>query len=188
MLGHEASDTASQRGKRSLSVDDRRSRPPSRTLRSPAGDLDLIKLPFILGAIAIGVVIAMQPGLNADVARRLGSPVTAAFLSIAVAFVLSVAYVVLAREPVSWSALPSLPWYLWLGGAIGFMFVVGTMWLAPVLGAALLFTAIIAGQLIGATLADHFGFFGYRIQAIDPWRLVGIGLVLAGVLVFQRSA
>lgn len=145
------------------------------------------KLPYILVAVVMGVVVAIQPGLNADVARRLGSPVGAAFLSIAISFAASLAYVVIAREPIGFSGLASLPWYLWLAGIIGFMFVVGGLWLAPVLGAALLFASIVAGQMIGATLADQFGFAGYQAQSLDPWRLAGIGLVLAGVIVFQRS-
>lgn len=145
------------------------------------------RLPYILVAVVLGAVVAMQPGLNADVARRIGSPVAAAFVSILVAFLLSFAYVILARESVSWGVLTSMPRHLWVAGLVGFMFVVGGLWLAPILGAALLFASIVAGQMIGATLADQFGFAGYQAQSLDPWRIAGIGLVIAGVLVFQRS-
>ena len=146
------------------------------------------KLRFVLAAFAIGGVLALQPGLNAEVARRLGSPFGAGVLSICVSFALVLALFLSSGQGASWSAALSMPWYLWLAGAIGVVFVVGTLWLAPILGAALLFVCIIAGQMITATLADAIGFGGYQAQAFDPWRIVGLGLVLAGVWLFQRPA
>jgi transporter family-2 protein len=144
------------------------------------------KLPYILIAIVLGGMIALQPGLNADVARRIGSPFGAAFISILVAFVLSLVYVVVTRQPVGWASLPALPWHLWFAGAIGFLFVAAGLWLAPILGASLLFAALIAGQMIVALAADRFGVGGYQVQTIDTWRIAGIGFVLVGVWMFQR--
>jgi transporter family-2 protein len=147
----------------------------------------LPKLPFILVAIAIGGVLTLQPGLNAEVARRVGNPFGAGVISIFVSFAVAVALFLSARQNVTWGAALSMPWYLWLGGTIGVIFVVGTLWLAPILGAAVLFVCMIAGQMIAATLADAIGFGGYQAQAFDPWRIAGIGLVLAGVWIFQRA-
>jgi len=148
----------------------------------------LPKLPFILVAIGIGGVLTLQPGLNAEVARRLGNPFGAGVISIFVSFALVVVLNLAMRQSVSWDAALSMPWYLWLAGTIGVLFVIGTLWLAPILGAALLFVCMIAGQMIAATLADVIGFGGYQAQAFDLWRIAGIGLVLAGVWIFQRSA
>jgi transporter family-2 protein len=150
-------------------------------------DRPVSKFPFIMAAIALGAVIALQPGFNADVARRIGSPVGAAFLSILVSFTLSLAYLLVSRETVSWTTVATMPWPLWFGGVIGFGFVVGGLWLAPALGASVLFASIVAGQMIMAVAADHFGLAGYQAQSFDPWRLAGIGLVVGGVLVFQRA-
>ena len=65
--------------------------------------------------------------------------------------------------------------------------MVGGLWLAPILGAALLFAAVVAGQMIVATLADLIGFSGYQSQSFDPWRILGILLVLGGVWAFSRA-
>jgi transporter family-2 protein len=148
----------------------------------------LPKLPFILAAVAIGGILTLQPGLNADVARRLGSPFGAGALSILVSFVLSFAILIASRQNVTWGEAQSMPWYLWFAGSIGVIFVVGTLWLAPILGAVLLFASVVAGQMIGATIADLIGFGGYHSQALDPWRIAGVVLVLAGVWVFARGA
>ena len=146
------------------------------------------KLPYILTAIAIGGALTIQPGLNAEVARRLGNPLGAGMVSVFVSFIVSFALVFGSRQNVAWGALLSLPWYLWLACSIGVMFVVGTLWLAPMLGGALLFASIIAGQMLMATIADLTGLAGYQSHGFDPWRMAGVVLVLAGVWAFQRAA
>ena len=147
----------------------------------------MTKLPFLLAALAIGGAVAIQPILNADVARRLGNPFVAAFLSISVSFVIALAYVVVTRQHIPWSGVVLLPWYLWFAGSIGLFFVAGTLWLAPILGAAALFAAIIAGQMITATVVDWIGFGNTQAQHFDPLRIVAILLVLGGVVIFQRT-
>lgn len=145
------------------------------------------RLPYLLLAMALGGMIALQPGLNADVARRLGTPIGAAFLSILVAFLLSAAYILISRHPLPLGAIASMPWYLWFAGMFGFLFVIGGLFVAPVLGGALLFAAIVLGQMIAATVADHFGVAGYPGHTIDLYRVIGILFVVAGVFLFHRA-
>jgi transporter family-2 protein len=57
----------------------------------------------------------------------------------------------------------------------------------PVLGGALLFAAIVLGQMIAATVADQFGVAGYPGHSIDVYRILGIALVVAGVFLFHRG-
>jgi transporter family-2 protein len=146
------------------------------------------KLPYIIAAITIGGLLTLQPGLNADVARRVGSPFGAGLISIFISLVVAGAFLLATRQQVAWQGVATMPWHLWLAGTIGVAFVVGSLWLAPILGAALLFAAVVAGQMIVATLLDHFGFSGYQSQSFDPWRVAGIAFVLAGVWAFQRAA
>lgn len=145
------------------------------------------KLPYVLGAVAIGAVLTLQPGLNSEVARRVGNGFGAGMISIFVSFIVSAALVFGTRQEVAWSAALSMPWYLWIAGTIGVVFVVGTAFLAPVLGAGLLFISVVAGQMIMATINDYTGFAGYGGHGLDGWRVAGIGLVIAGVWVFQRG-
>jgi transporter family-2 protein len=145
------------------------------------------KWPFILAAAGIGGLIALQPGINAEMARRIGSPFGAGVLSIFVSFALVVLVFLLTRQTFSYAGMVSMPLHLWLGGTVGVIFVVGTLWLAPKLGASLLFAAIVAGQMIVASLADLRGLGGFQAESLDPWRIAGIVLVIAGVFAFQRA-
>ena len=45
---------------------------------------------------------------------------------------------------------------------------------------------IIAGQLIVAVLLDHFGLLGFASHPINLWRIVGILLLIAGVLLIKQ--
>jgi transporter family-2 protein len=148
----------------------------------------LSKLPYILLAVLVGGLLAIQPALNADVARRIGNPLGAGLISILVSFVVAAAVLAASRQPVAWGAVATMPWHLWLAGVLGVAFVVGALWLAPVLGGSLLFASVVAGQMISATIADTVGVGGYQANAFDPWRIVAIALVLAGVWLFQRTA
>jgi transporter family-2 protein len=144
-------------------------------------------LPFILAAVAIGGALALQPGLNGELARRVGSMFGAIFLSITLSLVLAGIALLIMRPPISFAGLSSVPPYVWLNGVIGFAFVIGTLWLAPVLGSAVLFASIVAGQMIVAVIADHYGLGGYRTADIDVWRIAGIVLVVGGVVAFQQG-
>jgi transporter family-2 protein len=148
----------------------------------------MTKWPYFLAAIAVGASIALQPALNADVARRIGTSIGATILSVTVAFLCAAAFAIAVRPHVSLTAVASLPWYLWIAGVIGFIFVAAGIYVAPVLGGAAFFASIVAGQLIMATVADMIGVGGYQAQGFDIWRIVGVVLVVAGVMVFQKAA
>ncbi len=61
------------------------------------------------------------------------------------------------------------------------------MVVAPVLGVALFFVCVVAGQLIGSTLIDQFGVFGLTVKPLNTMKFVGIGLVLLGAALVQNS-
>jgi transporter family-2 protein len=143
---------------------------------------------YLAAALVLGVLIAMQPLMNAVLARATGSPFGAAAISILVAFMgAMVMILVTGRGDTSRAALASVPWWIYLAGLTGTAFVAGGVVIAPVTGALLFFLCIIAGQLLGATLADHFGALGLDIRPTSLPRLAGIALVLAGVVLVRSG-
>ena len=70
-------------------------------------------------------------------------------------------------------------------GLIAVPYLLAASFLAPRLGVGLFLAAIIAGQLVGAVLLDHFGSFGAAVRPIDPVRLAGVGALLLGVLLVR---
>jgi len=46
--------------------------------------------------------------------------------------------------------------------------------------------ASIAGQLIAASIIDHFGFFGLNVHQISAGRIAGIALLIGGIFLIQK--
>jgi transporter family-2 protein len=143
---------------------------------------------YLLVAVFLGVMVSFQPLMNAVLARAIGSPFGAAAISIGVAALGAVAMVaVTGRGDISRASLATVPWWIYLAGFVGTLFVAGGVVIAPVTGAQLFFMSVIAGQLIGAALADHFGLFGLAVRSLSLERVLGLVLVLGGALLVRRG-
>jgi bacterial/archaeal transporter family-2 protein len=132
--------------------------------------------PYYLFAVAAGAMLPVQFGINAQLAVWLGSPLRATLVSFAVGTA-----VLFARGIADGRDLGAAPWWVWLGGLLGAIYVLGSVVSAPKLGAAALFAFILAGQALTSLTVDHFGWVGFEENPITPGRLLGIALVAAGV-------
>ena len=79
------------------------------------------------------------------------------------------------------------PWWVWSGGIIGILYVSASILLGPRLGNTLFLVLVVAGQMVGALLVDHYGVLDSPIKAATPGRMIGVGLVLAGMVVVWIS-
>ena len=145
-----------------------------------------ILVPVLLVFFA-GSMIAIQAPTNAMLARAGGSPVLAALISFAVGTAaLFVAWLASGNRP---NAAPfaSLPWYAWVGGLYGAVFVAVAAYAAPRIGLASLITIGIAGQIAMALWLDHLGALGLPREPVSLGRILGAALVIAGVILVRRS-
>jgi transporter family-2 protein len=141
----------------------------------------------ILLVLAAGGMIALQAPTNAMLARAGGSPVLAALISFAVGTIaLFVAWLASGQRPGE-AAFARLPWYAWLGGLYGAMYVAVAAYAAPRIGLASLITIGIAGQIVSAMLLDHFGALGLPRDPFSLVRLGGAALVVLGVILVRRG-
>ena len=150
---------------------------------------DLVsRLPLIIIAVLLGVIFAWQTPINAEAARRLGSPVLAGVLSISLSLVLVVTFALMTvRAKPDWSEIASAPWWTWIGGIAGAVFVVAAAVIVPKTGSVLFLLAVVLGQMLGAIVADTYAMWGLAVQPISLTKLVGVSLVLAGAVVFNLS-
>jgi transporter family-2 protein len=147
--------------------------------------------PAVLLPIALvfvgGTLIALQAPTNSMLAKAGGSPVLAALISFAVGTVaLFLVWLASGNRP-SAEAFAKLPPYVWLGGLYGAFFVAVAAFAAPRIGLASLITVGIGGQIVMAMALDHFGVLGLPRDAVTLPKLLGAGLVLAGVVLVRRG-
>src|SRR6059058_2817364 len=142
-------------------------------------------LAFLLLAVVAGSALPFQAGINARLATFVGGPIRASAISFAVGtVVLVVVALVATRGVVSTGRVGSVPWWGWLGGAVGAGYVASTVAAAPRLGALNLFAAVIFGQLLCSVVLDHFGVL-YKEHSLSAGRLAGVVLLAAGVVLVR---
>ena len=145
-----------------------------------------ILIPILLVFIA-GAMVAIQAPTNSLLAKAGGSPILAALISFTVGTVaLLFVWLMTSNRPGA-AAFGGLPWYAWIGGLYGAVFVAVAAYAAPKIGVASLITIGIAGQIAMALWLDHVGAMGLTREPINVGRVLGAVLVIAGVVLVRRG-
>jgi len=133
-------------------------------------------------------VLPFQAAGNAAVGRALGHWLWGAFTSLTVSSVVVIAALLILRVPTPdlGKALQG-PWWLWIGGVLGALYVAGAAALTPKLGAAGFLVLVVAGQILTAVIADHFGVMGLGGKPVSLARVAGVVLILCGVFLVQGN-
>jgi bacterial/archaeal transporter family-2 protein len=74
----------------------------------------------------------------------------------------------------------STPFWMWIGGLMGFTVVTSITYAQPRIGATAVIGILIAGQLVMGAIIDRFGLFGVEQIGISPARAAGILLLGIG--------
>lgn len=143
-------------------------------------------MPWIVLAIAAGGCIAVQAAANGSLRTHLDDARYAAFFSICGTILTAVLAMLVLRPPLpEATAIRGTPWWTWIGGPLGAVFVLAGAALAPRLGAAAFISAVVAGQLLCSLALDHFGLMNVPQQPLTAARMLGAALVFAGVLLVK---
>lgn len=149
-----------------------------------------MKIGWLLMALLMGMLIPAQAIMNAKMRTFVLNPMYSSLLNFAVGGILIIAATSVAialRQEGNWRGMSQAPWWAWCGGLIGASVVVIGILAVPNIGAANYSVAIIAGQLFGALVVDHFGWLGVQQHSISLPRLVGAGLLMLGAWLIQRN-
>lgn len=144
----------------------------------------VVLLPLV--ALLAGAAVPFQAGSNAALGRLLGHPLWAALISLSVSVLMVLPALWLMRAP--WphlSALASAPWWAWFGGVAGVAYITAALILTPKLGAAGFIVCVVAGQVLSSLAIDQWGLMGLPERPVNLARLLGVGLIVAGMLVVQ---
>ena len=141
----------------------------------------------IVVAVVIGTLLPLQALINARLGAQTQGPLYASFVSFLVGTCLLGALLLVTRTPLSpGPSLAALPPWIWLGGAIGALFVFAATLLVPRLVAASMICLVVLGQVVASLLLDHFGVLGAQRPA-DPVRIFGALLVIGGAALVRQK-
>lgn len=137
--------------------------------------------------LAAGIGIPVLAALNAQLGSRIGSPAAAATVLFIVALCATTATLLLTTGVASLAQVPAQPKYLLLGGFFVAFYVLSVTWIAPRFGVGNAVFCVLLGQILAASVIDHFGLFGAVVRPLSLMRASGIGLMALGVLLIQRA-
>lgn len=144
----------------------------------------LIVLLLVLG----GVGLTCQAAVNTRLREAVGSPALSALVSFlvgAVPLAIAASVGMLGRGRLT--ELGGNPWWMWIGGLFGAFYVTLAIVGVPRVGAAVVVACAVFGQLAAALVLDSFGWLGVPRAPLNLWRVLGVVLVFAGVLLVQHK-
>ena len=78
-----------------------------------------------------------------------------------------------------------MPWWGWLGGFAGAIYVTTMFTAIPAIGAGAAAGLTVVGQQVASVFVDKHGWFRLPQRPVSRMRLVGVALLLAGVGVIK---
>ncbi|MPZ44916.1 MAG: EamA-like transporter family protein [Betaproteobacteria bacterium] len=161
--------------------------------KGAAAELGWSKLGWIALALIAGAVLPIQGAVNALLHADLGG---AAFAVGTVSFVVATAAMAAVIWAGSgWLRIPSpciecvagMPWWGWLGGFAGAIYVTTMFTAIPAIGAGAAAGLTVAGQQVASVFVDKHGWFRLPQRPVSGMRLAGVVLLLAGVALIKRG-
>lgn len=141
----------------------------------------------IFGIIA-GMLSTVQTAVNGHLGIILASPVKAAVISfiIGIALLAVICVIILLQR----KAVPALrieprrrenyPWWIWLGGILGGLFVLTNAYLSNIIGTGMTIIAILIGSTSGGLIIDCFGLLGSERKPVGMRQIFGIIIMIIG--------
>jgi bacterial/archaeal transporter family-2 protein len=133
----------------------------------------------------VGVLIALQPPVNAGLAKETGS-LPAAVVSFLVGTLILAALMALSGKTGGLSSTFDVSWYYLAGGLLGAAYVFTVLVTVTSIGAGGVAAATITGQLTASVIIDRLGILGLEETPLSAARIVGVALLLAGTYLIVR--
>lgn len=136
---------------------------------------------FIAYAIIAGLLVGLSRQLNGRLAMST-TPLIASFFNHIVGFLFLTALGLVLGNLILPGAADA-PWWVYLGGPLGVVFVTAGSWLIPRIGAVNTALLVIGGQMVSGVMFDFV-----RGAPMTFWAsALGVALILGGVALTQRS-
>ena len=130
----------------------------------------------------------VQSGANATLNKALDQPILAAFAVLATNLVV---YLIAAPfVGLGWPGsdrIVATPWWAWIGGLCGGLYVLSAIFLAERLGAAVFTGLVVTAGIVTSIILDHFGWVGFQQHSAGFWRIAGGAIMIAGLFLVSLT-
>ena len=138
-----------------------------------------------------GFLIAIQAGCNATLEKSLQNPVLSAFLSFcagtfALLFALAINAAVTGKAMPRAAQWTAVPWWGWLGGALGAVYILCMVLTAQKVGSGVFIGLTVTATIVASLVMDHYALLGFQRHTAGPGRIIGGALMIAGMLLIGK--
>ncbi len=143
---------------------------------------------YISIAAVSGLLIPLQALINSRLGGQIGGSLWAAAVSFVVGTVALLSLLLITRQPIPsfTAAVQNLPAWAWCGGLFGAFYVATAAFTVKPLGTSTMIALIIAGQIIGALILEHFGILQTAVP-ITPIKILGAILLFVGTMMIMNK-
>lgn len=134
---------------------------------------------YYLLALLTGVLITVMVTFNGRMTAAHG--IYTATVVIHVVGLVCIALLLLARREAPFLRGKNIPFYMYLGGAVGVLTVLLTNFAFGQISVSALMALGLFGQSLSGIAVDHFGIFGMARHPFNRRKLSGLGMMLGGI-------
>jgi transporter family-2 protein len=133
-------------------------------------------------ALLMGAIISIYLPMITQTAKILESGPMANVPFFAVALISSIIIAIgTGARTAQFQKIGSLPLWLLTAGVMSAGMIIGSSYLIPKIGLGAFFVLLVSGQVLAGMVFGYFGMFGVPASALTIGKVVGAGLVIAGV-------
>lgn len=143
------------------------------------------KAGWMLLALLAGAVLPVQGAVNGLLRADLQAPFAVGTISFVVAMSAMALLLAVATGTGTRPRWSGAPWWGWLGGFAGAIYVTTVFTAIPAIGAAATVALTVVGQQVASLFVDRYGWFRLPQRAVSPPRLAGVALLIAGVALLK---
>jgi bacterial/archaeal transporter family-2 protein len=137
--------------------------------------------------LVCGALQAWGPPMNGALRTALTNPWLASIVSfLPIVFLLGILFLCQPRPLPTAEGVANMPWWAPLGGVVGAFAVIAGLLFVNKVGAGAFGGLTITANILMSLVIDHFGLFGMPVHALGPMRLLGGGLMVAGIYLIAR--
>ncbi|AFY46242.1 hypothetical protein Nos7524_0322 [Nostoc sp. PCC 7524] len=140
----------------------------------------------LLGAGSAGGFSTIGAATNAQLKTILHSPIAAATINFLVGFsILTLLLTLGILKPYKLDLLSVTPWWAFLGGLLGAIFVTLSTLIIPKLGLTTTTLVVVFSQMLMSLIIDQLGWFGAIKYPITIPKALGIATLIVAIIITQ---
>lgn len=140
---------------------------------------------WLIIPVLVGLAQPVVMQMCVRVSRATGDMESAVILHV-IGAVVGIAWLGAGLRGGGFSGMQSIPWWAFLGGAIGVTCMAAMNRTVPIVGVATFCALAVASQLILALCFDRFGILGATVRTVDWSHWLGVGLLAVGAYLVSR--